>query len=100
MVKFFVILLLALCQTATAQEGDQIELEITTIKGNKELPKFLYLVPWKDIEQAKKADQKLALYSLFGDLFDPVLPNERLVSSGVAGAQIVTSGDKPILGSL
>jgi len=26
---------------------DKIELRTTTIKGNKELPKILYLVPWK-----------------------------------------------------
>ena len=95
MVKIFAILILVLCLPATAQEGDQIELEITTIKGNKELPKILYLVPWKDIKQAKKAEQKLVLHSLFGDLFDPVLPNERLVSSGVTETQIKTSADKP-----
>lgn len=95
MAKTIAIILLALCLPAVAQEGDQIELEITTIKGNKELPKILYLVPWKDIKQAKKAEQKLVLHSLFGDLFDPVLPNEGLVSSGVTEAQIKTSADKP-----
>ncbi len=100
MVKYFAILILVLCLPATAQEGDQIELEITTIKGNKELPKILYLVPWKDIKQAKKVEQKLVLHSLFGDLFDPVLPNERLVSSGVTEAQIKTSADKPSPASL
>ena len=100
MVKIFAILLLVLCLPATAQEGDQIELEITTIKGNRELPKILYLVPWKDIKQAKKAEQKLVLHSLFGDLFDPVLPNERLVSSGATEAQIKTSADKPRPASL
>lgn len=53
---------------------DTIELRTTTIKGNKELPKILYVVPWKDIKRTKKAERKLVLHSLFGDLFDPVLP--------------------------
>ena len=55
---------------------DKIELRTTTIKGNKELPKILYVVPWKDIKRSKKAERKLVLHSLFGDLFDPVLPQQ------------------------
>lgn len=55
---------------------DKIELRTTTIKGNKELPKILYVVPWKDIKKSKKAERKLVLHSLFGDLFDPVLPQQ------------------------
>lgn len=55
---------------------DKIELRTTTIKGNKELPKILYVVPWKDIKQSKKAERKLVLHSLFGDLFDPIVPHQ------------------------
>jgi hypothetical protein len=55
---------------------EKIELRTTTIKGNKELPKILYLVPWKDIKHSKHDEQKLELHSLFGDLFDPVLPKK------------------------
>ena len=55
---------------------DTIELRTTTIKGNKELPKILYVVPWKDIKKSKKAERKLVLHSLFGDLFNPVLPRQ------------------------
>lgn len=53
---------------------DRIVLEITTIKGNEELPKILYIVPWKEIEQSRNEEQKLVLHSLFGDLFDPAYP--------------------------
>jgi len=60
---------------------DEIELRTTTIKGNKELPKILYVVPWKDIKRSKKAERKLVLHSLFGDLFDPVLPSQEKISS-------------------
>ena len=87
MVKTIAIICLFIWLPAWAQQGDQIELEITTIKGNKELPKILYLVPWKDIKQAKKAEQKLVLHSLFGDLFDPVLPTEELVSYSAPASQ-------------
>ena len=80
MVKWLSIcLLFLLAQNGVAQ--DEIELKITTIKGNKELPKILYLVPWKDIKRNKKAERKLVLHSLFGDLFDPVLPGKTVVSA-------------------
>jgi hypothetical protein len=71
--KFIVIFLLTIWPLIAIPE-DTIELKTTTIKGNKELPKILYIVPWKDVEIAPKAERKLVLHSLFGDLFDPVLP--------------------------
>lgn len=65
-------LLLLLPLSATPE--DRIELKTTTIKGNKELPRVLYIVPWKDVKTMKKPQQQLVLHSLFGDLFDPVVP--------------------------
>lgn len=55
---------------------DRLELETTFIKGNKELPQILYVVPWKDIKRSRKKEQQIVLYSLFGNLFDPVNPEE------------------------
>ena len=55
---------------------DEIELQTTIIKGNKELPKILYVVPWKDVSKSKITERKLVLHSMFGDLFDPVLPRQ------------------------
>lgn len=55
---------------------DRLELETTFIKGNKELPQIIYIVPWKDIKSTRKKPQKIVLYSLFGDLFEPVNPEE------------------------
>ena len=69
------ILFIIMFSTASYAE-DTIELRTTTIKGNKELPKILYVVPWKDIKKSKKAERKLVLHSLFGDLFNPVLPQQ------------------------
>ena len=71
-----IIILLALTITSSVYAEDTIELRTTAIKGNKELPKILYVVPWKDIKRSKKAERKLVLHSLFGDLFDPVLPQQ------------------------
>lgn len=61
-----------LAGNAVAQE--RIEMETTTIKGNTELPKYLYVVPWQDKAQTKREEQKLVLHNLYGDLFDPVMP--------------------------
>jgi hypothetical protein len=32
--------------------ADRLELDATSIRGNQELPKVLYIVPWKDPELA------------------------------------------------
>lgn len=53
---------------------DTIELDTTTIKGNTELPKYLYVVPWQDKEAKRDKDRTLRLHNLYGDLFDPVMP--------------------------
>lgn len=66
---------------------DRIELRTTTIKGNKELPKILYVVPWKDIKHSKEDEHKLELHSLFGDLFNPVLPQKSDTTTQAAAAK-------------
>ncbi len=76
MVRTIIILLFLQALLMTASAEDRIELKITTIKGNKELPKILYIVPWRDVKPSAKKQQELVLHSLYGDLFDPVLPVE------------------------
>lgn len=76
-------LLLLLLLPVAALAEDEIELQTTIIKGNKELPKILYVVPWKDISKTKTAERKLVLHSLFGDLFDPVLPKQGQLATSV-----------------
>lgn len=66
--------MLWLSGAAVAQNSNQIELDTTVIKGNTELPKYLYVVPWQDRKSGQKFEQKLVLHNLYGDLFDPVLP--------------------------
>lgn len=76
MKHIYLITLLSLTMMAQSlgHAEDRIELEVTTIKGNKELPKILYVVPWKEMQRSKKDEQKLVLHSLFGNIFEPVVP--------------------------
>lgn len=65
--------ILTLCvSTQLAVAQDRVELESIFIKGNKEFPQILYIVPWKDMKATDHKEQTLILHSLFGDLFDPV----------------------------
>ena len=70
--------LLALCFICTGLHAENtIELETTVIKGNKEVPQILYMVPWQETKNTTRREQhKLQLHSLFGDLFEPVVPEK------------------------
>ena len=48
-IVLFIVLLSAFSFASSAQ--DRIELEGMSIIGNKELPKMLYIVPWKNYEE-------------------------------------------------
>ena len=76
MKKLIITFYLCIVSIITVQAEDRLELETTFIKGNKEMPQILYVVPWKDIKSSKKKEQQIVLYSLFGDLFEPVNPDE------------------------
>jgi len=51
----------------------EIKMDTTTIKGNTELPKILYIVPWQEIKHSKKNEQEFIIHSLYGNLFNPIL---------------------------
>ncbi|VAW87341.1 hypothetical protein MNBD_GAMMA18-279 [hydrothermal vent metagenome] len=55
-------------------DDDEVEMETTFIKGNKELPQVLYIVPWQELKTEQKKEKTLILHSLFGDAFEPVIP--------------------------
>ncbi len=46
-----ILLTFAISMSAAASAQDRLELEGTEIIGNKELPKVLYIVPWKSVER-------------------------------------------------
>lgn len=69
------VVFIAICLvTRLAFSNEVIELDTTTIKANTELPKYLYVVPWKTSKTKQDKQRKLRLHNLNGDLFDPVMP--------------------------
>ena len=80
-VILFISICLLVLNAYNAYAEDRLELETTFIKGNKELPQILYVVPWKEVKSSRKKQQQIVLYSLFGDLFDPVNPDEHHYNS-------------------
>jgi hypothetical protein len=78
MTKIHYFLLLSVCMSATAftqaMAQTTLDVETTIIKGNTELPKFLYVVPWQEKSNHHSATQKVVIHNIYGDLFDPVLP--------------------------
>ena len=73
-IKIVLILTAILTCVGSVQAKDNLELEIVTIRGNREMPKVLYIVPWKRLKNDSKG-QKLVLHSLFEDAFDPLEPD-------------------------
>lgn len=69
---WFAIMLTAASLTDVAAE-DKMRLEVSVIKGNKELPKVLYIVPWKRLPN-ESVKQKLTLHTLFDGAFEPIDP--------------------------
>ncbi len=63
----FLVLLLA---AAAVRAEDVIELEGTEVRGNQELPKMLYIVPWKQSELPEMSEPPLG--SLIDEALMPV----------------------------
>ena len=76
MKKLIIFICFSIISILTVQAEDRLELETTFIKGNKEMPQILYVVPLKDIKSSKKKEQQIVLYRLFRDLFEPVKTDE------------------------
>lgn len=55
-----------------AEPVDRVELTTSFIKGNKELPQVLYIVPWQEVKKTTKKPENMVLHSLYGDIFQPV----------------------------
>ena len=65
-----VILSMLVSVTAFAQDQDRADLEGTSIIGNRELPKVLYIVPWKKPEVGDLIGRPVT--SLLDDVLAPV----------------------------
>jgi hypothetical protein len=69
-------LVFSVCVVSGVEAGEKVQMDTTYVKANKELPKILFVVPWQDLKPGKNADPTLVIHSLYGDLFDPVVPRE------------------------
>jgi hypothetical protein len=57
-------------EPARRANSDRLNLDTTTVTGNKELPKVLYIVPWKRSELGELSPQPLN--SLLDEVLTPV----------------------------
>jgi hypothetical protein len=67
---FVAILLLGFIPPVWAEE--ELDLEGMAIRGNRELPKALFIVPWKDAEAAMAPDRPIS--TLIDQALQPVDP--------------------------
>ncbi len=66
-----------LAASMLAHADETFELQTTIIQENKESPQIIYMVPWEETKvSTKKEEHKLVLHSLYGDLFEPILPDQ------------------------
>ena len=68
--KPLLLLLILFTPFSQALSEDRIEMQGTAIIGNQELPKVLYIVPWKQSQLPNITDQPLE--SLIDDALAPV----------------------------
>lgn len=71
--------LLVVSSPVPAQDSPRIEIEMeaTRIRSNRELPKLLYIIPWRDTELSDRSDErKILIPDLFADYYEPLLPRE------------------------
>jgi len=68
---------------AVIAERDVINLDGVQIRGNKELPQILYIVPWQEVETKRRVkEQDIMLFSLSERRIKPVIPDMNKGSSG------------------
>jgi len=61
---------------AVVADRDVINLDGVQIRGNKELPQILYIVPWQEIETKRRVkEQDIVLFSLSERRIKPVMPD-------------------------
>lgn len=71
--------LVLMTQGTHAQDTPRIEIQMdaTRIRSHQELPKLLYIVPWRDTDLVENTgDRKILIPDLFQDYYQPLLPDE------------------------
>jgi len=61
---------------AVVSDGDVINLDGVQIRGNKELPQILYIVPWQQVETSQRVREfDIVLHSLTERRIKAVMPD-------------------------
>lgn len=76
-------------EKAAANSTDHLSLDTTTVTGNKELPKVMYIVPWKKAELGQLPGQPFN--SLLNDVLQPV--DREVFRREVSYYQVVSGKD-------
>jgi len=71
--RYFSLILVLLPLSGLAEQ--RIKLKSSTITGNSELPKILYVVPWKKVA-ATEINYKLTVHGISDDVLKPIDPEE------------------------
>ena len=72
--KFFVMLLLFCLLVNVVAADDTVYLEETVITGNQELPKVLYILPWREMETSLLPARELEYTTQ--SVLTPIYPQE------------------------
>jgi hypothetical protein len=67
------VLVLALTTTLLTNAAEQLDMDGMAVIGNQELPKALFIVPWKDPEAGMAPDRPLN--TLVDEVLQPVDPD-------------------------
>lgn len=81
--KFFIFLntyFFIVVFSLTSFAADTVELDTTIIKGNKESPAILYIVPWKTSRESTDEYQGLKIDDISGNVLKPQVPSGELVA--------------------
>ena len=82
--------LICSCVTVSAAEGrDRVELDETVISGNQELPKVLYILPWRDPDGLPELDLNTDLVEseVFRRVYPPAYRRELEYLETLNGAE-------------
>jgi hypothetical protein len=66
----FVLVMSSVTLTGNVLAEESVEMQGTTIIGNRELPKVLYIMPWKKAEPGDLVEQPIN--SIFDEVIEPV----------------------------
>jgi hypothetical protein len=77
--KLTIVYLVLLFLSRAVSAKDRVELDTAIIKGNKESPAILYIVPWKEMRIYNDEYQGFMIDDLQGDILTPVFPGDELL---------------------